>query len=151
MVVLEIGRHELYMNRVKCFKTLSAFVFHPSHPRTSLKRSCTSRPGTEPLLIPILDGGWMLGLSVAAAPLPGWCGTTHLFFYLFIYFFYFYFLNLVFVDRNRLLSPLTFAFGNLGRVNCMWPVPAQPYWPSAGERERERGQRYEGVGFIILL
>lgn len=26
VVVLEIGRHELYMNRVKCFKTRSAFV-----------------------------------------------------------------------------------------------------------------------------
>ncbi len=51
VVVLEIGRHELYMNRVKCFKTLSAFVFHPSKPRTSLKRSCTSRPGMEMLLI----------------------------------------------------------------------------------------------------
>lgn len=26
VVVLEIERHELYMNQVKCFKTLSAFV-----------------------------------------------------------------------------------------------------------------------------
>lgn len=62
VVVLEIGRHELYVKRVKCFKTLSAFVFHPSEPRTSLKRSYTSRPGMEMLLIPTLT--WRLDVAV---------------------------------------------------------------------------------------
>ena len=46
-MLLDIGRHELYMNRVKCFKTLSAFLFYPSRPKTSPERNYTSHSGME--------------------------------------------------------------------------------------------------------
>lgn len=79
VVVLGIGRHELYMKRVKCSKTLSAFVFHPSEPRTSQKRSRSSRSGIEMLLsLHILHRDQMLVFSgVTTVLLAGWLLCAH--------------------------------------------------------------------------
>lgn len=132
------------MKRVKCSKTLSAFVFHPSEPRTSQKRSRSSRSGIEMLLsLHILHRDQMLVFSGVTAVLLAGCyahtipaahgqpGTANLTFY---------------IHLAAVVSQVTFLLANLGRVSCkLLPVSSYSHIGSKQEREMEREGKYMKV------